>query len=109
MTTLLVCATALSSGCSKEQVSLLGTWTSVAEGETLDFRSDGTMHFTTAEGEVAILRWQADDESLALVAEGGGSRTLRYEIEDDVLTLKYPDEQPGEYTRVPEAGAQESQ
>ncbi len=50
----------------------MGTWISAEEGETLEFRADGTLYFTTADGLAETLRWQADDRSLALVVEERG-------------------------------------
>ena len=97
---LLLVLAARSFGCSKEQESLVGTWTSAEQGETLEFRSDGSLFFTRADGKVDTLRWQADDSSLAIGVEGGGTKTLGYSIDDGVLTLTYPDEQPAKYTRV---------
>jgi hypothetical protein len=87
-------------GCSKERESLVGTWASVEQGETFDFRSDGTLLFTRAGGKVDVLRWQADDSSVAIGAEGGSTKALGYSIDAGVLTLTYPDEQPAKYTRL---------
>jgi hypothetical protein len=87
-------------GCSKEQESLVGTWTSVEQGETLDFRSDGTLFFTRADDKVDTLRWQADDSSVAIGTEGGSTKAFGYSIGAGVLTLTYPDESPAKYTRV---------
>jgi hypothetical protein len=101
---LLLVLAALSSGCSKEQESLVGTWTSAEQGETLDFRSEGTLFFTRADGKVDTLRWQSDDSSLAIGVEGGGTKTFSYSAGDGVLTLNYPDELPAKYTRVQPQG-----
>jgi hypothetical protein len=97
---LLLVLVASAFGCSKEQGSLVGTWKSAEQGETLDFRSDGSLLFTRADGKVDTLRWQSDDSSLAIGGEGAGTKTLGYSIDGGVLTLTYPDEQSAKYTRV---------
>jgi hypothetical protein len=87
-------------GCSKQQESLVGTWTSVDEGETLDFRSDGTLFLTRASGAVDTLTWQADDSNLAMGVSSGGTKTFGYSIDQGLLTLTYPGEVPARYTRL---------
>jgi hypothetical protein len=87
-------------GCSQEEQSLVGTWTSIDEGETLDFRADGTLYLTRASGAVDTLRWQAEGGSLAMSVSGEGTRTFDYSIDEQVLTLSYPDEQPARYVRL---------
>lgn len=88
------------SGCSKDPGSLVGTWRSDQENETLEFKSDGTLYFTTSSGKVDTLQWQADDRSLAIGVVGGGTKTLGYSVDGQVLTLTYPDIEPTKYTRV---------
>jgi hypothetical protein len=87
-------------GCSKQPESLVGTWRSDQEGETLEFRTDGILYFTTSTGEAETLRWQADDRSLAIGVAGGGTKNFGYSIEDGVLTLTFPDVEPAKYTRI---------
>lgn len=96
---LVVLGTAVS-GCSGETESLVGTWTSAEQGETLDFRSDGTLYFTMADGQVTALEWQSDDRNLAIAGEGGDSETLGYSIKDGVLTLTHEGEEPARYQRL---------
>ncbi len=91
---------ALASGCSGQTESLVGVWTSAEQGETLEFRADGSLLFTTAGGETEELKWQADDSSVAIGVEGGGTRTLAYSIDDGTLTLTHPDEEPARYERL---------
>lgn len=88
------------SGCSAEKPNLVGTWTSAEQGETLDFRSDGILFFTKADGEVETLRWQADDRSLAINVQGGATQTFDYSIEGEVLTLTRAGEGSAEYQRL---------
>jgi hypothetical protein len=95
---------ASASGCSKGQESLVGTWTSAEQGETLEFTSDGALVFTRASGKVETLHWQADDSNLAIGAPGGGTKTLGYSIDGGVLTLKYQGQEPAKYTKVEAAG-----
>ena len=97
---LLVAAALSVFACSGQLESLVGVWTSAEQGETLEFRSDGTLSFTKAGGEVETLGWQADDRNVAISVEGGGTRTFGYSIDDGVLTLKYPDEEPARYERL---------
>jgi hypothetical protein len=96
----LLALAATTSGCSKEQGSLVGTWRSDQEGETLEFKDGGLLYFTTSSGTVDTLQWQADDASLAIGVAGGGTKTFGYSIDDGVLTLAYPDVEPARYTRV---------
>ncbi len=88
------------SGCSKETPSLLGTWTSAEQGETLDFRPDGTLFFTKSDGQVETLKWQADDRSLAINVRGGETETFDYSIDEGVLTLTRAGEGSAEYQRL---------
>jgi len=97
---LLVFAAPVASGCSGQTESLVGIWWSTEQGETLDFRSDGTLLFRDAGGEVETLVWQSDDRNVAIGVEGGGTKTLGYSIKDGVLTLTYPGEQPARYERI---------
>jgi hypothetical protein len=88
------------SGCSKDPGSLVGTWRSDQEGETLEFKSDGTLYFTTSRGAVDTLLWQADDSNLSIGVAGGGTKTFSYSVDGAVLTLDYPDVEPAKYTRI---------
>jgi hypothetical protein len=97
---LFLAATVSTTGCSKQQESLVGTWRSDQEGETLEFRTDGILYFTTSSGEAETLHWQADDSSLAIGVVGGGTKTFGYSVDDGVLTLTYPDVEPAKYTRI---------
>jgi hypothetical protein len=98
--TLVLVLAASTSGCSKDPGSLVGTWRSDQEGETLEFRSDGILYLTTSSGVVDTLQWQADDSSLAIGVLGGGTKTLGYSVNGAVLTLTYPDVEPAKYTRI---------
>lgn len=100
MAAVVFAAASLLAGCSGETESLVGTWTSAEQGETLDFRADGYLFFTKADGEVETLEWQADDRSLAIRVEGRGSETFTYSIDDGVLTLTFPGEESAEYRRL---------
>ena len=97
---LLVFAALVASGCSGQTESIVGTWWSAEQGETLDFHSDGTLLFTNAIGQVETLVWQSDGRNVAIGVKGGGTKTLGYSIEDGVLTLTYPDEQPARYELI---------
>ena len=101
---LLVSVLMLASGCSGQTESLVGTWTSVEQGETLDFRSDGTLYFGMASGDMELLKWQADDRSVAIGVEGGGTKTFGYSIDDGVLTLSYAGEESARYERIDSGG-----
>jgi hypothetical protein len=104
---LTVCVAAV--GCTGQTESLVGLWVSSEQGETLDFRADGILIFTSASGESEALSWQADDSNVALKAEGGGTRTLGYSIDGGVLTLTYPEEEPARYERfVPQPAQPEA-
>jgi hypothetical protein len=98
--TLLLALGASTSSCSKDPESLVGTWSSDQEGETLEFDSDGTLYFTTSSGKVDTLQWQADDSNLAIGVVGGGTKTFGYSVDGAVLTLTYPDVEPAKYTRI---------
>jgi hypothetical protein len=91
---------ATAAGCSKETGSLVGTWTSGEQGETLDFRADGTLYFTRADGTVDTLRWQADDRNLAIAAGDGKTERVAYSIKGDVLKLTYEGAGSAEYQRL---------
>lgn len=99
-TVLLLVAIGGALGCAGQHESLVGTWTSAKEDETLDFRADGTLYFTRADGQVDTLRWQSDESHLAIGVQGGGTETLGYSLKHGVLTLTFPGEKPAAYTRV---------
>jgi hypothetical protein len=98
-TALLVGLAVAACGCG-DGGSLVGTWSSAEQGETLEFRSDGTVVLTMEDGQVATLTYEAKGTGLILGVEGGGTRTLGYAIKDGVLTLTYPEEDAVEYKRV---------
>jgi len=85
-------------GCGEE--SLVGTWTSAEQGETLDFRPDGTGILTTRSGVMVTLTYEVKGTSLILGTGDSPTRTLGYSIDGGVLTLTFPGEDPARYVRV---------
>jgi hypothetical protein len=89
----------LCSGCVRGE-SLVGTWTSAEQGETIEFRSDGGGALVTAGGVVVPLTWEASGAELVLGVQGGGTKTVAYSLKGGVLTLTSYGEEPAIYTRV---------
>ena len=85
-------------GCGEE--SLVGTWASAEQGETLDFRPDGTGILTTRSGVMVTLTYEIKGNSLILDTGDYPTRTLSYSIDGGVLRLTFPGEDPARYVRV---------
>lgn len=90
---------ASTSGCARAE-SLVGTWTSEEQGETLEFRPDGSGALVTASGMVVSLTWEVSGTDLMLGVPGEGQITVSYSIAQGVLTLTSYGEEPATYTRV---------
>jgi hypothetical protein len=88
----------LVAGCGGE--GLVGAWTSPEQGETVEFRPDGTVVLTMSSGVMATLTYEAKGNSLIFGAGGGPTRTFGYSIKGGVLTLTFPGEEPAAYARV---------
>ncbi len=96
---LIVALATLTAGCLRSE-SLVGTWTSEEQGETLEFRPDGTGALVTASGMVVSLTWEVSGTDLILGVPGEGEMTLSHSIAAGVLTLTSYGEEPATYKRV---------
>jgi hypothetical protein len=96
---LILTLAALTAGCMKSE-SLVGTWTSEEQGETLEFRPDGSGALVTASGMVVALTWEVRGSDLILGLPGEGAMTVSHSIAEGILTLTSYGEEPATYTRV---------
>lgn len=96
---LVVALAVFTASCARAE-SLVGTWTSEEQGETLEFRSDGNGALVTARGNVVALTWEVSGSDLILGVLGEGEMTVSYSIAQGVLTLTSYGEGPATYTRV---------
>lgn len=96
---IMIALAALSVGCVRSE-SLVGTWVSEEQGETIEFRPDGSGALVTASGVVVSLTWETSGGDLELGVPGEGMMTVAYSLDGGALTLVSYGEEPAIYLRV---------
>ncbi len=86
------------SGCGGDSGSLVGKWTNESEGETIEFRSDGTATVSMGTTGDLDLTYEIDGENVVMGAEGY-EQTMGYSVDGDTLKLTYEGESM-DYKRV---------
>lgn len=101
MAVVTVCLLAALTGCGGDDGgSLVGTWVSRAEGETIEFTADGTLRIVEGADEGMEFGYEVDGDVLRLSLEGfEGSQDMACSLHGDTLTLSY-DGDSVEYARA---------
>jgi len=91
-------------GCSKHP--FVGTWLEDGTGNQVEFKNNGTVIFTTPDGSGVSCNYEAEEDSdefnLIVPVPGGEEMvfTMKYTVEDDILTLTTEDGISTKYTEI---------